>query len=146
MSDELQFNLRGWPVTEEDCRRFAGQVLFTLRPNPAFALAVAALNEQAARSTAGMLCSIGGLLARDFAHIGASFGALRGGYAADFAVMADSINRFVLEGECMGEQTCRMVAQAGASMPEEAREELRSAIEDAPLCEVHVNASDAGVM
>ncbi|HYY93552.1 MAG TPA: hypothetical protein VE713_03470 [Pyrinomonadaceae bacterium] len=58
MSDELQFKLRGWPVTEEECRGFAAQVMFAIRPDPAFAAAVAALNEQAARLTAAMVCSM----------------------------------------------------------------------------------------
>ncbi len=63
MSDELQFKLRGWPVTEEDCRRFAAQVLFALRPDPALAVAVATLNEQAAHSTAAMARAIGQMCA-----------------------------------------------------------------------------------
>ncbi len=50
-------------MTEEDCRRFAAQVLFAFRPDPALAVAVAALNEQVACSTAAMACSIGQMCA-----------------------------------------------------------------------------------
>jgi len=48
---------------------------------------------------------------------------------------------FVRELQRQAEETHRMIAEAVASMPEDEREELRRAIEDAPLGEADVNAS-----
>jgi hypothetical protein len=153
MNDELQFKLREHPMTAEERRGLAASVLFTIRPNPAIAAAVAALNEQAARSTAAMVCSIQQMLAAVETMPEITLPQMSPGTyeAVALALKPDALMVARVGAELRAATLvfardmswqAEQVAEAVAYMPEEEREEWRRIAEDASLCEVDVNAPE----
>jgi len=142
----------------------AGELLFKLRPETCeaagrarkeMALALASLARSPHLGAAAALGSLAFDLARTYRHVGGSF-------ALDAAAL-ESLRRTgeqmraavaeIVRPDGHFAQSIKIAQEAGrhfaewyASLPEEEREEIRRAREDAPPCGVDVNANGAGVM
>ncbi|MBA3804102.1 MAG: hypothetical protein H0X14_00075 [Acidobacteria bacterium] len=113
---------------------------FTFAPDVAAAVALALEGAAASMHTAGRV-------RLDVARIIEGSRPLRDALAGARCAMADAgrvagcVAAFVRALRRQSEETGRLLADAIAAMPEEEREELRRAIEDAPLERVDVNAA-----
>lgn len=117
---------------------------FTLRPSPFVAEAVGAVMRQAREQ--------GGIMRAAFASDLPGLGQAVESIAHMGRQMAESVaeitrpDGYFAQAVKQAEEARRHFAEYLASLPEEEREELRQLAEEAPLCEVDVNANDSGVM